>query len=44
MNVVGHFRDDSRGVELPSLTEIELTKQDKRKRSRGFYMDYRGTG
>lgn len=42
MNVVGHFRDDSRGVELPSLTEIELTKQDKRKRSRGFYMDYRG--
>lgn len=41
MNVVSHFRDSSRGMELPSLREIELTRQDKKRQLRGFYMDYR---
>ncbi|MGG6311312.1 hypothetical protein [Paenibacillus macerans] len=41
MNVVAHFRDGSRGMELASFREIELTKQCKRYQLRGFFMDYR---
>lgn len=41
MNVVAHFRDGSRGMELDTFREIELTKQLRRYRQRGFYMNYR---
>ncbi|MFD1178039.1 hypothetical protein ACFQ3W_17255 [Paenibacillus puldeungensis] len=41
MNIVINFRDGSKGLELPSLREVEMTKKDKGNHLRGFYMDYR---
>lgn len=41
MDVVAHFRDGSRGLELDTFQEIELTKRLKRDQQRGFYMNYR---